>query len=79
LRLQFRPYGLDYVRLAQIVPKRMSPRAVDRNRVRRVVREQFRIEQQRWSGYDCVVRLRAPFDRAIDHGAAARTLIQAGP
>jgi len=79
LRLQFRPNGLDHVRLAQIVPKRMARRAVDRNHVRRLVREQFRLEQARWAGFDCVLRLRSPFDRALDHGDAARQLSAPGP
>jgi ribonuclease P protein component len=78
-RLQYRANGLDHVRLAQIVPKRMAKRAVDRNRLRRLVRERFRLDQARWAGFDCVLRLRSPYDRALDHGALARQLIEPGP
>jgi ribonuclease P protein component len=79
LKLQYRVNGLAVARLAQVVPKRLAPRAVDRNRVRRVVREVFRVEQGRWAGYDCVVRLRSPFVATHDHRGLALSLIGAGP
>jgi len=79
LKLQYCQNGLAFVRLAQVVPKRLVPRAVDRNRIRRTVREAFRVEQSRWAGYDCVVRFRGPYDRAVDHRALALRLIAAGP
>jgi ribonuclease P protein component len=79
LRLHYHENGLGFVRLAQVVPKRLASRAVDRNRLRRTVREVFRAEQFQWTGYDCVVRLRSPYVAADDHRAAARRLIAAGP
>ena len=79
LKLQYHENGLAFARLAQIVPKRLAARSVDRNRLRRTVREAFRIEQPRWAGYDCVVRLRSPYVAADDHRAAVRKLIDAGP
>jgi ribonuclease P protein component len=50
-----------------IVPKRLAKRAVDRSRVRRLIRETFRLNQQRWDGYDCVVRLAMAFAAAADY------------
>jgi len=44
-------------RLGLIVPKRIVQRSVDRNRVKRVLREWFRHNRQRLSGRDCVIRL----------------------
>jgi ribonuclease P protein component len=79
LRLQYRANGLGFARLAQVIPKRLAPRAVDRNRVRRIVREVFRIEQARWAGHDCVVRLRSPYVSADDLRALAQRLIASGP
>jgi ribonuclease P protein component len=51
------PSSFDYPRLALVVPKRLAPRAVTRNRIRRIVREAFRLEQRRLGSLDCVVRL----------------------
>ena len=51
------PNSLAYPRLALVVPKRLAPRAVTRNRIRRLIREAFRLQQQRLGGSDCVVRL----------------------
>jgi ribonuclease P protein component len=43
-------------RLGLIVPRRVIPRAVDRNRLRRVVREWFRLNQQQLGSRDILVR-----------------------
>jgi ribonuclease P protein component len=51
------PNSLAYPRLALVVPKRLAPRAVTRNRIRRLIREAFRLQQQGLGGSDCVVRL----------------------
>jgi len=51
------PNSLAYPRLALVVPKRFASRAVTRNRIRRLIREAFRLEQPRLGGSDCVVRL----------------------
>ncbi len=45
-------------RLGVIVAKRVMKRAVDRNRVRRLIRESFRHHQQSLSGLDIVVLVR---------------------
>ena len=51
------PNSLAHPRLALVVPKRLAPRATTRNRIRRLIREAFRLQQQRLGGNDCVVRL----------------------
>jgi len=57
---------LDYPRLALVVPKRLVPRAVTRNRIRRLAREAFRLQGDRLGALDCVVRLvRAPGDAPV--------------
>ena len=63
-RLSARPNALPYARLALVVPKRYAPRAVDRNRVRRLIREVFRLNQRRLAGEDLVVRLTMPLGEA---------------
>jgi ribonuclease P protein component len=50
---------MKFPRLGLIVPKRLLSRAVDRNRVRRLLREWFRNNQGRLDGRDLVVRLSA--------------------
>jgi ribonuclease P protein component len=40
-----------------IVPKRQHSRSVDRNRIKRVIREWFRSNQKRLAGRDWIVRL----------------------
>lgn len=61
LTLYSLPNGLASARLALIIPKRLVPLAVARNRIRRVIRESFRLHQPRIGTRDCVVRLvRAP-------------------
>jgi len=44
-------------RLGVIVPKRVLPRAVDRNRVKRLVREWFRNNQSRLGNRDILIRV----------------------
>jgi ribonuclease P protein component len=57
LHLYTHPNHLQYARLALVVPKRLAARAVDRNRIRRIAREAFRLAQSRFEGYDMVIRL----------------------
>jgi len=51
------PFGVP--RLGLIVPKRVFPRAVDRNRMKRVLRELFRAMQARLGSRDILIRLSA--------------------
>ena len=46
-------------RLGLIVPKRVFPRAVDRNRMKRVLRELFRTQQERLGSRDILIRVNA--------------------
>jgi ribonuclease P protein component len=56
--------GQAYARLGLAVPKRLLARAVDRNRVKRLVRERFRLSQAAIAGHDWMVRLvKAPVVR----------------
>lgn len=55
--MQVRSNAQSIARLGLIVPKRCLPRAVDRNRVKRVLREWFRIHQVGLTGRDVLVRL----------------------
>lgn len=55
--LQVNGNGKNYSRLGLIVPKRFLPRAVDRNRAKRLLREWFRRNQTLLIGRDLLVRL----------------------
>jgi ribonuclease P protein component len=50
-----RPNQLSGPRLGVIVSKKNIPKAVGRNRLKRIVRESFRINKQNISAYDVVV------------------------
>jgi len=51
-----KPNGLDTARLGMVVSKRLLSRSVDRNRMRRKIREAFRYVSQDMPGLDLVVR-----------------------
>jgi ribonuclease P protein component len=73
-----RPNKAGYPRLGMIVPKRLLGRAVDRNRVKRCVRESFRLVLPELPACDFVVRVIAkpvPGDEARD---LTRTFKRAG-
>jgi len=57
-KLYARPNGLGHPRIGIVASKRAAPRAVDRNRAKRLVREVFRQMQARLGGTDVVVQLR---------------------
>jgi ribonuclease P protein component len=50
--------GQSTARLGLVVPRRLQRRAVDRNRIRRVVREHFRFNSQRLPAMDIIVMVR---------------------
>ena len=60
LLIQVRENGLDLSRLGLIVPKRFLPLSVDRNLMKRQVREWFRLRQAALRGRDVLVRLIGP-------------------
>ncbi len=73
-----RPNPVGYPRLGMVIPKRVLTRAVDRNRVKRCVRESFRQALPDLPACDFVVRLFAkplPGEEARDLG---RTFRRAG-
>ena len=51
---------LSFARLGYIVPKKKMAKAVSRNRLKRYVREVFRLNQSRYAGFDLVVILSSP-------------------
>ena len=57
LHYQPRAEGLIGARLGLVVGKKLLKRAVDRNRVKRVVREAFRLRRETLPSCDLVVRL----------------------
>jgi len=52
------PNGLDIPRLGMIVPKKVIRTAVGRNRVKRLLREWFRLGQADIAGLDVIARLK---------------------
>jgi ribonuclease P protein component len=64
LHYQPRAAGLTEARLGLVVGKKLLKRAVDRNRVKRIIREQFRCLRTTLPACDLVVRL------AVKPGAA---------
>jgi ribonuclease P protein component len=52
------PNSLDIARLGLIVPKKIISTAVGRNRVKRLLREWFRQNQENLAGLDIIARLK---------------------
>ena len=52
-----KPNHLPWARIGIVVPKKILPRAVDRNRCKRIMREWFRGRQSEMSGNDWIIRL----------------------
>jgi len=57
LAVSFRPNHYQWARVGLVVPKRLLPRAVDRNRCKRLLRNWFRLHQAEISGSDWIIRL----------------------
>lgn len=57
------PNGLDHPRLGLAISRRFAKTAVSRNRIKRVIRESFRLNQQHLGALDIVVLARAGVDR----------------
>jgi ribonuclease P protein component len=70
-----RPNAVGLARIALVVPKKLVPRAVDRNRIRRIARETFRLRQEQLVGLDLVVRLVQPCGTEPVSGAELAPLL----
>lgn len=68
--MRWKPNGKRHARLGVIVGRRAIPRAVDRNRCKRLVREVFRGMLWAFPALDVVVLCREAVPRAL--GGAAR-------
>ena len=87
LMLHYQPGAADIntARLGLVVGKKQLKRAVDRNRLKRIVREQFRLRRAALPAYDLVVRLAVkpvPFDSSLiaeDFGALLEKLQRQRP
>jgi ribonuclease P protein component len=55
LGLVCRPNGLQHPRLGLAIARKVLPRAVDRNRIKRLVRDDFRHNQDRLPAADLVI------------------------
>lgn len=75
LTVLVKPNALGFSRLAVMVARKVSRRAVARNYMRRVVREVFRQHQHEIGAFDLVVRVNRSFDRE-QHVAVREELIQ---
>ena len=56
--LRYGPNGLDHARLGLAISKRVSKRAVERNRIKRLVRESFRRIRMQLPAIDVMVMAR---------------------
>ncbi len=63
----------DHARLGMAVPKRQLKRAVDRNHIKRLIRESFRQHQAQLQGLDVVVLVRHGILQ-LDNDAVFRAL-----
>lgn len=72
-----RPNALPHARLGVVAAKRLAPRAVTRNTVKRAAREAFR--QAALPPFDCIVRLIAPVNgkRNPATSSSLKTLLRA--
>ena len=78
LLVMVRPNVVGHARLGMVIAKRLLPRAVDRNRVKRCVRETFRLQRVDLPACDFVVRLIAKPGPGQEARDLARSLTRAG-
>ena len=57
VQIKARDNGLEFARLGLVVPKRGTARAHDRNRMKRTIREQFRLTRNSLPPKDMVVQV----------------------
>ena len=77
LLVMARPNTLGQARLGMVIAKRVLPHAVDRNRIKRCVRETFRFQRQDLPACDFVVRLLGKPEAGNEARDLARTLRRA--
>ena len=65
LQVLAKPNNLANPRLGVIVSRKISKRAVDRNYIKRALREYFRLNQQECGNLDVVVRVRKLFNATL--------------
>ncbi len=65
---------LGHPRLGLAVAKRHVRRAVDRNRIKRIIRESFRDHQEELGGLDVVVLVRGPGMATLDRRVLRKSL-----
>lgn len=58
-----RPNGMNKSRLGLVIAKKNIKQAVQRNRIKRIARESFRLNQQNLGGVDTVVLARRGLDQ----------------
>ncbi len=63
LAVHYQPNDIGHARLGLVVAKKVAKRAVDRNYMRRVLREFFRIQQHEINHVDLVVRVQKKFEK----------------
>jgi ribonuclease P protein component len=71
-----RPNAMSHGRLGLVIAKKYLRKAVDRNRVKRQIRESFRHSKQHLHGMDVVVLLRADI-RTVSNSQLRTQLLQA--
>lgn len=64
LALHYQPNQIGHARLGLVVGKKIARRAVDRNYMRRVLRELFRLQQYEIASVDLVIRVQNKFVKA---------------
>lgn len=55
LTMLAKPNNANHPRLGTTVSKKIAKKAVDRNRIKRIMRETFRLQQHNLSGFDIIV------------------------
>lgn len=72
------PNAVSHPRLGIIAGKKVAPRAVDRNRARRLIRDAFRVASPALGSYDVTIQIRADLRAELNAGVRAElaTLLQ---
>ena len=74
LQLVVAPAATDRGRIGFVIARKVLPRAVDRNRIRRKLREVVRAHRAALAPYDVIVRVRRAADRGEQDAAAHEAL-----